>query len=218
MIKLAIFDLDGTLLHTIPDIAENLNIMLEKYGYPTLSEKEVAKRVGNGAKNLVKQSIPITLNEEELKERLDFYNKIYTQSGSKKTALFDGIEELLVSLKEKGIKLAILTNKPQMTTDDVYKTYLQRFGFSKVVGASDTVKCKPDKTATENIIKELSIKKEEVVFIGDGETDVMTAINSGVLGIAVLWGYRDKEDLESAGAKVFAKTPKEVFNLIDGIK
>lgn len=119
MIKLAIFDLDGTLLHTIPDIAENVNIMLNKYGYRTLSEKEVAKRVGNGAKNLVKQSIPEELPEDKLKVILDYYNKIYTESGSKKTALFSGIEELLVGLKERGVKLAILTNKPQMTTDGV---------------------------------------------------------------------------------------------------
>ena len=218
MIKLAIFDLDGTLLHTIPDIAENVNIMLEKYGYRTLSEKEVAKRVGNGAKNLVKQSIPEELPEDKLKVILDYYNKIYTESGSKKTALFSGIEELLIGLKERGVKLAILTNKPQMTTDGVYKTYLSKFNFDKVVGASDTVKCKPDKTATESIIKEFKVNNSEVVFIGDGETDVLTAINSNVLGIAVLWGYRDKEQLSDAGAKIFANEPLEILNIIDNLK
>ncbi len=218
MIKLAIFDLDGTLLHTIPDIAENINIMLKKFGYPTLSEKEVAKRVGNGAKNLVKQSLPVNLSDAELEPILNYYNKIYTDSGSKKTALFNGIENVLTTLKSWGVKLCILTNKPQMTTDNVYETYLSKFKFDAVVGASDKVKCKPDKQATEKLISDFGVKKEEVVFIGDGETDVVTAINAEVNGIAVLWGYREKEQLLDAGAKVFANSPSELLNLIKEIK
>ena len=105
-----------------------------------------------------------------------------------------------------------------MTTDNVYETYLSKFKFDAVVGASDKVKCKPDKQATEKLVSDFGVKKEEVVFIGDGETDVVTAINAEVNGIAVLWGYREKEQLLDAGAKVFANSPSELLNLIKEIK
>ncbi len=214
MEKAVIFDLDGTIIHSLPDIAENINIMLKEFGYPQLSDKEIMKNIGNGARRLVKDCINVQISESELDERLAFYNEIYTASPSAKTRVFDGVAELLFALKEKGYKLCILTNKPQETTDTVVREHLQKFNFDMVVGSGNGVKCKPDKTATLNILKELGVAPENAFFVGDGETDVLTAVNSNVKGIAVLWGYRDKEQLESAGAKVFAQTPSQVLNFI----
>lgn len=214
MNKGVIFDLDGTLLHTVPDITDNVNKMLVKYGYPTVSEKDVARFVGNGAGKLVERCIGKPLTEEELKERLAYYNKIYTECGSPKTALFDGIGEVLKGLKERGYKIAILTNKPQPTTDRVYCNYLSEYNFDMVVGSSDKVKCKPDKTATMEILSKLDVAPENAYFVGDGETDTITSLNAGTKGIAVLWGYRDKADLEKAGATIFARTPLELLSLI----
>lgn len=214
MNKAVIFDLDGTLLHTLPDILENINYMLEHFGYPLLTEDAVRNYIGTGARNLVKYSIGKPLTEEELDERLAYYNTFYTASPSSKTVMFDGIAEVLTALKDRGFKLAILTNKPQETTDTVYQNHLKKFGFDKVVGQSGKVKCKPDKTATLAILSELDVLPENAYFVGDGETDVITSINAGTNGIAVLWGYRDKNQLKNAGATVFAEKPFDILNFV----
>ena len=213
MNKTVIFDLDGTLLDTLTDILEQMNIALKHFGYPERSYNEMRAFIGNGARKLVERSFG-DLNEQTIQEKLDYYNKIYTVCGSPKTGLFAGIDKVLLNLKERGYKLAILTNKPQMTTDDVYKTYLEKFGFDKVVGQSGSVKCKPDKTATLNILKELDTLPENAYFVGDGETDIITAKNAGIKSIAVLWGYRDKEQLVEAGATTFAIQPQDLISLI----
>lgn len=214
MQKAVVFDLDGTLLDTLQDITDNLNIMLKRFGYPKVGLKETRQRIGNGAKNLVIASIPEKLSEDALKERLDCYNKLYTESGSPKTGLFDGIGMLLSDLKSRGFKIAILTNKPHTTTMNVYKEYLAEFSFDAVIGASDSVKHKPDPSATLDILEKLGVRPENAYFVGDGETDVKTSLNAGTKGIAVLWGYRDKAQLAEAGATVFAETPERLVHLI----
>ena len=213
MNKAVIFDLDGTLIDSLPDILEHVNITLEKFNAPLRTHQEIRQFIGNGARNLIKQSFG-DVTEDELDERLAFYNEIYTNSGSPKTKLFDGIKELLLTLKERGYKLAILTNKPQKTTDEVYQKYLSFANFDIVVGQSSSVKCKPDKTATLNILEQLNVKKEDAFFIGDGETDVLTSINAGIKNVSVLWGYRDKNQLISVGATTFVQHPKEILSLI----
>lgn len=212
--KVLIFDLDGTLLDTLPDIAENINKMLSKYGYPKRTYAEMRKFIGCGAKNLVKNSIGVPLTEAELEERLEFYNKIYTASSSPMTKLFDGVSDMLVELKKRGYKLAILTNKPQSTTDRVVKEHLSLFEFDAVVGQRQGVKIKPDKEAAVKIMNLLGCSPKNTYMIGDGETDALTAINAGINGISVLWGYRDKNELEAAGAKTFVSAPKELLEIL----
>jgi len=214
MNKAVIFDLDGTLLHTIPDITDNINLMLDKFGYARVSESDVRRFVGCGARNLVKKCLPADTTEQQLDERLAYYNEIYTACGSPKTALFEGIDQVLREIKARGYKIAILTNKPQQTTDRVYCEYLSEFVFDAVVGQSGTVKCKPNPKATFDILSELGVQPQDAYFVGDGETDVETAKNAGTKSIAVLWGYRDKEQLEKVGATVFASTPKDLLKLI----
>lgn len=214
MEKAVIFDLDGTLLDTVPDILDNINLMLKRFGYKEIDAETLKGYVGSGARKLCADCIGAPLSETELDERLAFYNGLYTLSESPKTKLFDGIDMVLRTLKKRGYKLAILTNKPQETTDKVYKNYLKDFGFDAVVGQSGGVKCKPDKTATVNILNKLGVLPENCYFVGDGETDVLTSLNAGTRGISVLWGYRKKHHLLKVGAKVFAETPKELLSLI----
>ena len=214
MKKAVIFDLDGTLLDTLDDIRDSLNIMLERYGFSTATENEVRFYVGNGARNLVKRAIKQNVPETLLDECLDFYNHVYNNSGSPRTKLFDGVADALISLKSRGYKLAILTNKPQQSTDRIYEKYLKEFNFDEVVGQSPSVACKPDKTATLNILKRLGVETGKAYFVGDGETDVMTSINAGTRGIAALWGNRTEEQLAAVGATVFAKTPADLERLI----
>ncbi|MBQ0099299.1 MAG: HAD family hydrolase, partial [Firmicutes bacterium] len=215
MKKLVIFDLDGTLLHTVPDIMDSINYMLQYYGYKNVSYNDICHYVGNGARNLVSRCIAhggYKITEEELDERLNFYNEYYTNSNSPKTKLFDGIGEVLIELKKRGYYIAILTNKPQVTTNNVYETYLKDYNFDRVIGSTKEFKIKPDKETTVNLMKEFSVEPKNTYFVGDGETDVVTSINAGTNGIAVLWGYRSKEELKTAGAKVFIEAPKDLLN------
>ncbi len=213
MNKLVIFDLDGTLIHSLPDILEQMNLTLEHFNYPLCTENQIRQYIGNGARHLVKCSFG-NLTEEDLDQKLAYYNKIYTACGSPKTHVFEGMDKVMLELKKMGYKLAILTNKPQITTDKVYQKYLKQFDFDMVVGQSNNVKCKPDKTATLNILKELGVSQENTYFIGDGETDIQTSYNANVKHIAVLWGYRDKEQLEKVGAKTFARLPLDILDII----
>ncbi len=215
MNKLVIFDLDGTLIDSLPDIAYNVNLALEKFGYKRCKYNEVMANIGNGARRLVKDCIGVGVSEEQVDECLKYYNELYTSSGSPNTGLFEGVKDLIISIKQKGYKIAILTNKPQITTDDVYQTYLKQFEFDLVIGQSQKVKCKPDKEGAEMIMKTLDVDKKNCYFIGDGETDVLTALNAGVTPICVLWGYRNKAQLEKVGGKIFVQNPKEILSILD---
>lgn len=214
MNKLVIFDLDGTLLDSIADISDNINIMLNKFGYPKRTVEELKQFVGNGARKIVQRSLPSGVSEEKTNECLAFYNDLYTNCGSPKTRLYDGMKETLLTLKERGYKLAILTNKPQETTNEVYKKYLSIYNFDMVVGQQAGKQIKPNPETTEEIIIKLGADKEQTYFIGDGETDIQTAINAKVKNIAVLWGFRTKEQLINAGAKAFVTKPKEILSII----
>ena len=214
MKKLAIFDLDGTLIDSVPDIYDCINVMLEKFGYEKRDIEDIKQMIGNGAKNLVIRAIGKKVSEESITESLKYYNDIYTSSGSPKTKLFDGIEQTLKILKSRGYLLGIVTNKPQMTTDEINKTYLKNLGFDMVIGQRTGLRMKPDPQAVNLMIEKLNVNKENVYFIGDGETDVQVALNAGVNGVAVLWGYRTKTQLESAGAKVFASTPQDFLKIL----
>ncbi len=215
MNKAVVFDLDGTLIDSLPDIADGINDMLKKFGYPERTSEEIKNFIGNGARKLVERSLGENVSSQEVDKCLAYYNDVYTASGSPKTGLFDGVADVLIELKKRGYKLAILTNKPQITTNDVYKRYLKNFDFDKVVGQSETVKCKPDKEAVLSILREMEIEPKNAVFVGDGETDVQLSINAQISGISVLWGYRSKSFLEEYGAKQFALLPSDLLGMIN---
>ncbi len=214
MNKLIIFDLDGTLLDTLPDLAFNVNKMLERFGLPSVTTENVRNYIGNGARKLVELAVGGIKDEKLFEEYFAFYNSLYNSSDSSKTKFFDGIPEVLREFKNRGYKLAICTNKPQTPTENVCEQFLKEFAFDMVVGLSDKVVRKPDARATLDIIEKMGADKENVYFVGDGETDVMTAKNANIKCVSVLWGYRDKKELEQAGAKVFALKPLDLLNLI----
>ncbi len=214
MSKLVIFDLDGTLLDTLPDLTYNVNKMLEHFNLPVVSTQNVRRFIGNGARKLVERAVGGVQDEKRFEEYFAYYNELYNSSDSSETKFFDGIPEVLSEFKKRGYKLAICTNKPQIPTENVCEQFFKEFECDKVVGLSEKVIRKPDPKATLDIIEKLGVEKENVYFIGDGETDVMTAINAGIKSVAVLWGYRDKEELQEAGAKIFAEKPLDLLELI----
>lgn len=214
MQKAVIFDLDGTLLDTLDDIADSINAMLNEFGYKAIDKERVRAIIGSGAKKLIADALPVKVSDEEFITRLETYNRIYNASGSPKTKLFGGIKEVLAELKKRGYKLAVLSNKPQHSTDKVAEKYLQGLGFDFIAGQSDKIKCKPDPAGALYVLQELGVKPENAYLVGDGETDVLAAINAKITGVCALWGNRTRAQLLAAGGKIFAETPADVLKII----
>ena len=212
MIKAVIFDLDGTLLNTLGDIQSVLNESLEKFNLPKITYEQAGKFIGNGAKKLVERAVG---NRIDLVPQVyEYYAEKFAKCANERTELYEGEEQALSVLTSAGIKLAIITNKPQNATNAVFAKYLANFEFSEVLGQTEYYPLKPNPASTLAVIEKLGVKKDECVFVGDGETDVATAEAAGVKCISVLWGYRTREQLEGAGAKLFAENFKELTQLI----
>lgn len=215
MKKLIIFDLDGTLLYTLDDIKESLNIVLKNNGYPTLSSEQVLQNVGYGAKELVRRSLN-NPSDEVLQKVFDEYVPLQEKSQNEFTKLYDGLDSVLISLKKQGYKLAIVSNKPDSVTQIVYQQLLKQYDFDFVTGNRPGVfNPKPDKTCVEYCLNALQIDKQDALYVGDSEVDVKTFINSNVDGIGVTWGYRPKQLLVDAGCVCFASNPKELLEKIN---
>ncbi|MBP5466308.1 MAG: HAD hydrolase-like protein, partial [Clostridia bacterium] len=155
MDKAVIFDLDGTLLDTIDDITDSINGMLNEYGYKAIDKERVRAIIGSGAEKLIADALPEKLKDGEFVKRLETYNRIYNASGSPKTKLFGGVKETLKELKNRGYRLAVLSNKPQHSTDKVAEKYLSGLGFDYIAGQSEIIKCKPDPAGALYVLKEL---------------------------------------------------------------
>ena len=217
MKKLIIFDLDGTLLNTIEDIRYCINVVLEKHGYKTLNTQEVLKCVGYGAKQLVYLAAgkPDQKTHEMLFEE---YLPLQKASDNLLTHLYDGLDATLKALKEKGYKLAIVSNKPDSVTQIVVEQKLKKYGFDFVTGnRPEQFNPKPDKSCVEFCLNELNVKKENAIFVGDSEVDVQTFVNAGVDGIGVTWGFRANSLLEEAGCVHFASTANELLETIKSL-
>lgn len=204
MVKGIIFDLDGTLLDTLPDIHRVLNGSLAAFGLPAVSMEDTKIMVGNGARKLVERAVGG--DNSGIAERVyRHYSENFARCDNALTKLFVGEERTLASFTAKGIKLAVVTNKPQRATENVCARHLSRFCFSHIIGQSADFPLKPDPAAVLHIAGEWGIDKEELLFVGDGETDVETAANAGIKCVSALWGYRSRSRLESAGAELFAE-------------
>lgn len=213
MKKAVIFDLDGTLLDTSKDICRILNFSLRHFALPELSLEKTVEYVGNGAKKLVERALPQG-NEGMTEEVYRFYAKHFAECDNSLTRLYEGEDAFLKRLKSDGVKTAIVTNKPQAATDGVYAKLLSAYNFDCVVGQTDEFPLKPDAASTLEIIKILGVDKKDCLFVGDGETDILTAKNAGIDCISVLWGFRTKTQLAAAGAKYFAADYEEIAEFV----
>lgn len=217
MNKLAIFDLDGTLCDTLPDLKYYVNLTCEKFGYPVCDTKKVRNEVCSPSfEFLIGCMGAENAKIEDQKKYHEFYSKEYRASKSPRTRLFDGMEEALNRLKNAGFKLVIFTNKAQDQADIIYDKYIKQVRFDKVLGIKDGVIPKPEPDEIFKSIEEFGSDKENTYFVGDGDTDVLASLRAGVNLIAVTYGYRDKEILQDLGAKVFADSPKEIADIILG--
>ena len=214
MIKGIIFDADGTLWDSCPDILHCINTVLNEYNLPAIDLDALRPCLGYGAKILCERVVNGRLSEKDQADFLNKYNTMYTASKSEYTVVYDGIKELLTILKERGIKIALLSNKPQETLDKVYGIYLSEFNFDVVYGQRPGFKPKPDRQATDFVVGLLGVDREELLFVGDSETDYQTGANADLRVITCLWGYRELDFLLKHGAKEFINEPLELINYL----
>ncbi len=204
-----LFDLDGTLLDTLDDLLDATNYALERYGYPHRTRAELRRFVGNGALNQIRLSVPEGCTQEEIRQVLDSYKPYYTAHCQLKTAPYPGILEALEVLREK-YPVAIVSNKP----DAAVKALCADF-FPGIYALGETPDC-PRKPAPDMVYKAMAaIGADTCVYVGDSEVDVLTANNAQVSCLSVLWGFRDKVDLEAAGAVHFCERTSEFVEKIE---
>ncbi len=216
MKKAAIFDLDGTLAHTMPDITACTNKTLEHFGLEKITIQEATSFVGNGSRKLIERAMKGRL-VEKLDDVLDYYVKEYTNCGHKNTTAYPGIEELLLRLQSEGVKLAVATNKPQKPSEEIIGNLYKNVRFSIIVGQTELMKVKPDKEPIEHVLASLNEKKENAVMIGDSVVDVLTAKNSEMDGISVLWGYGKESAVRDAGAVNFARDAEDLWKAMNAL-
>jgi phosphoglycolate phosphatase len=215
MIKAVIFDLDGTLLDTIQDIANTGNRILEKRSYEPLPVEIYKQYVGKGVKHLLHKliehyMIPKHMFDDMLKE----YYIFYKEESVKTTKVYDGIDQALLQMKEMGLSLSVLSNKPHEQVLDLMPKYFHEGVFVKTYGKHGGIKAKPDPTLLRKLIRELKVKKTEVLYVGDTRTDMETALNAGVQSVGVLWGFRDETELVQAKASYIVSKPQEMVQII----
>lgn len=215
MYETVIFDLDGTLLDTLDDLTAATNAALAKFSLPQRTREEVRSFVGNGIAKLIERAVG-----EEGKglqaEALAEFKSYYAAHCADKTAPYDGILSLLRSLREKGVKTAVLSNKADFAVKSLAKTYFDGLLLA-AVGENEAagIRKKPAPDALFSVMNELSATAEKTVYVGDSDVDIQTAKNAGVACICVTWGFRDKDFLKKEGGKIFVDTPAEILRYVD---
>lgn len=218
MIKLCMLDLDGTVLDTVGTIAYYGNGALEKNGIAPIEKHEYNFLAGRGARVLVRGMLEYRgVYSDELFERVFAdYNEAYNKDVTHGTSLFAGLKEVLDALKKRGVKLAILSNKPDFAARTVVEQFYGKGYFDAVAGQREGVPLKPDPTAVAAMMRDFGVTAAECAFVGDTGVDMQTGKNAGILSIGVLWGFRGREELLRDGADALAENPKEFFEYVIG--
>lgn len=213
MVKACIFDLDGTLLNTLQDLTDAVNYALTLHHFPQRTLNEVKSFVGNGVAVLMKRAVPAGTNEKEEMQCLEDFKQYYEKHKEDKTCLYEGIYDMLIELHKQGIQLAIVSNKFDQAVKELNHHY---FGdlIGIAIGESPVIKRKPAPDTVYMALKELGVGKDEVLYIGDSETDVMTAENAQVPFVGVTWGFREEAVLRKYGAKRFIHIPLEILEFL----
>ncbi len=205
-----VFDLDGTLLETLKDLAASTNFALRQYDMPEHSIEDVRMFVGNGVKKLMERAIPNGLDNPKFEEVYATFRQHYLNHNLDTTKPYDGIPELLRELKGRGKKLAIVSNKFYAATQDLARHFFPDT-IEVAIGERENIKKKPAPDTVVEALRQLGVSKEGAVYIGDSDVDIMTARNSGLPCASVLWGFRDKEFLLEHGATFFAEKPDDLL-------
>lgn len=213
MKKTVIFDLDGTLLNTLDDLADSTNYALSRFGYPARTIEEVRQFVGNGVAKLIERAIPEGKNNPNFEKCLAIFKENYAQNMYNKTAPYNGIIEMLSNLKSKGIKIAVVSNKFDLAVKELCKKYFEGFiDFAAGENEAQGIKKKPAPDTVISVLNEFNFVSEDAVYVGDSDVDIMTAKNSKMPCISVTWGFRDEKFLLENGATILINAPSEIYN------
>ncbi len=208
--KAIIFDLDGTLLNTLADLQNSVNVALRQCNMPERTYHEIRKFVGNGVEHLMELAVPEGRENSLFQQALTIFKEHYAVHCNDQTDLYPGIKEMLSSLREKGWPLAIVSNKYQEGMDILKEQYFSRY-LSVAIGETTDRPRKPAPDGVFEALKQLGISADEAVYVGDSEVDIATARNAGMDCIAVGWGFRTRKEQEEAGGRVFVNTPEELL-------
>ncbi len=213
--RLIVFDLDGTLLNSLEDLADSANWVLEQHGFPTHPVDAYRYFVGDGVRKLIERILP---QEERTEARIEqcrqefvAYYKVHMED---KTSVYEGITELLVELKNRGLKIAVATNKVHIAVKPLMEKYFPEIRFDSMIGQREGVPVKPAPQIMFDILRETGCEPSEALHVGDTATDMQLAHNAGVTPVGVLWGYRPLKELQEAGAKFIIEKPEELLGLV----
>jgi phosphoglycolate phosphatase len=213
VIRLIIFDLDGTLADTLDDIGDAVNEMLTEYSYPLMTRNDILSNINRGPRELIRLCLPEhARNDELITEALGIYKGYYNRRYCIKTHLYEGVKEALYSLYGSGIKLAVLSNKQDEAVKLIISELLPDIPFSFVLGHGQ-FPTKPTPDAVNYIMDSLCVTPQETAFVGDSNIDMQTAVNSKTLPVAVTWGYRSREILAENGAKYFIENTNDLTDI-----
>ena len=206
--RTVIFDLDGTLLNTLDDLADATNAALRHFGFPERTTEEVRRFVGNGAERLIRLALPETATDPDVMEVLSWYKDYYAAHSQIKTRPYEGILEVLAAVKAE-FPVAVVSNKPDEATKLLCKQY---FGDVYALGEGSAMPRKPAPDMVRRAMEDIGA--QTCVYVGDSEVDVLTAKNAGVPCLSVLWGFRDRDTLLEAGAEHFCENPADLLKTL----
>lgn len=213
--KAIIFDLDGTLLDTLEDLADAGNRVLAQAGLPVHSTDSYRYFVGDGLISLIQRILPEEMRTAEEVQRMALaFRDVYATNWNAKTKPYEGIEDMLATLQGRGLPMNILSNKPDDFTKVCVKEFFKESSFAHVLGNRDGVPKKPDPQGALKIASLLNLQPAEILYLGDTATDMKTAVRAGMLPVGALWGFRPERELEESGAKHLVGQPEDVVRLI----
>lgn len=215
--KACIFDLDGTLTDTLDSLVYSVNTSLGEMSLPPITREQVRRFVGNGARVLIERALIASGDEgaSRIEEGMETYRRVFGENCMYHVKPYDGIPDVLETMKRSGMKIAVLSNKPHNQTVHVVETVFGKGYFEYVQGQIDGIPKKPDPGCLFELMDKMGVSKEECLYVGDSEVDVATGNAAGVTCIGVEWGFRDRQDLIDAGAMHLADNPSQLLRFID---
>ena len=216
MIKACIFDLDGTIGNTLDSMVYSVNLTLKEMNLSEISKEQCREFVGNGARVLMEKALDASGNPgaTRIEEGMQIYGRIFDENCTYHVTPYEGIPEMLKALKDKGIQLAVLSNKPDRQTVKVVKAIFGEELFDYAQGQKEGIRRKPEPDGVWYLMEQMHVSKEECLYIGDSEVDAATGRNAGLKTIGVLWGFRDRKTLETAGVDDLIDRPDELLQFV----
>ena len=213
--KAVIFDLDGTLLDTLEDLAGSVNRVLQDKGFPTHPMEAFRYFVGDGAAMVVSRALPPEKRTELAADCLEAFLEEYSRNWNIKTKPYGGVSELLDALAAKSIEMAVFTNKPQHFAELCIQEFLSGWKFTAILGQRDGFPLKPDPAGPLEIARRVDIPSQEFLYLGDSDIDMKTAVSANMFPVGALWGFRSEKELRESGAVEVISKPTELLKFVN---